>query len=157
MTYCIIIINHFCLHDHKHLPVYLSDLSDLSALSVYFIFARSAEIRYFTYFGIHYYYCQKLVSGARLGESGNTVYKSELPNPTQPTYGRKKMKIVCDTKNEQIRPTWKHWLCSYNPQVPHTIKLRDTISLQRDTERGRTVLLGGIGGANDCLWPKHNE
>ena len=53
-------------------------------------------------------------------ERVRTPYQSEDPNPTQPTRERKKQRIKkLETKKEQIRPTSRNWLYSYNPPVPH--------------------------------------
>ena len=54
----------------------------------------------------------KWVSSERLGESENTLLIWRPQPHTNDPWIEENEKIVWDKKKEQIRPTWKHWLCT---------------------------------------------
>ena len=61
---------------------------------------------------------KKKVSSARLKESDIHPFSQKTSAPTIPTYREKEEKKTI-VGIEQLRPIKKHWLCSWNPPVPH--------------------------------------
>ena len=93
--------------------------SELDLLSLMPLFGQ-LQLGAAHYYYYYYYYYYFGVRCARPGESEDTLsVQRPQPDTTNPWKEEKNKTVGDKKKKEQIMPTGKHWLCSWNPPVPH--------------------------------------